>query len=40
MSGFYIKKLKVVGIGKEDAEVIFEKGLNVIHGPSNTQNYI
>ena len=41
MSGFYIKKLKVVGIGKEDAEVIFEKGLNVIHGPSNTgKSYI
>jgi len=36
MLGFYIKKLKVVGEGKEDAEVILEKGLNVIHGPSNT----
>ncbi|MTK13393.1 MAG: exonuclease [Clostridiaceae bacterium] len=41
MFGFYIKKLKVVGIGKDDAEVTFEKGLNVIHGPSNTgKSYI
>ncbi len=41
MSGFYIKKLKVVGTGKEDAEVTFQKGLNVIHGPSNTgKSYI
>lgn len=41
MPGFYIKKLKVVGEGKEDAELIFEKGLNVIHGPSNTgKSYI
>lgn len=36
MSGFYIKSLKVVGTGKEDAEITFQKGLNVIHGPSNT----
>ena len=36
MFGFYIKSIKMVGDGKEDAEVIFEKGLNVIHGPSNT----
>ncbi|MCB2356416.1 AAA family ATPase [Clostridium estertheticum] len=41
MSGFYIKRLKVVGDEKEDTEVIFEKGLNVIHGPSNTgKSYI
>ncbi|OOM14500.1 hypothetical protein [Clostridium saccharobutylicum] len=41
MFGFYIKKLKVVGIGKDNAEVTFEKGLNVIHGPSNTgKSYI
>jgi hypothetical protein len=39
--GFYIKKLKVVGNGKEDSEIIFERGLNVIHGPSNTgKSYI
>jgi len=36
MSGFYIKRVKVTGSGKEDAEVIFTKGLNVVHGPSNT----
>ncbi|MBU5483336.1 exonuclease [Clostridium sp. MSJ-11] len=41
MLGFYIKKLKLVGDKKEDAEVIFQKGLNVIHGPSNTgKSYI
>lgn len=41
MFGFYIKKIKVTGEGKEDAEVTFEKGLNVIHGPSNTgKSYI
>jgi hypothetical protein len=41
MPGFYIKKIKVVGDGKEDSEVIFERGLNVIHGPSNTgKSYI
>lgn len=41
MPGFYIKKLKVVGNGKEDSEIIFERGLNVIHGPSNTgKSYI
>lgn len=41
MPGFYIKKLKVVGDGKKDSEIIFERGLNVIHGPSNTgKSYI
>jgi len=41
MFGFYIKKIKVTGEGKEDAEVTFKKGLNVIHGPSNTgKSYI
>jgi len=41
MNGFYIKKLKIVGDNKEDADVVFEKGLNVIHGPSNTgKSYI
>ncbi len=41
MPGFYIKKLKVVGDGKEDSEIVFERGLNVIHGPSNTgKSYI
>lgn len=41
MFGFYIKRIRVTGEGKEDAEVTFEKGLNVIHGPSNTgKSYI
>jgi len=41
VSGFYIKSLKMVGTGKEDAEITFQKGLNVIHGPSNTgKSYI
>lgn len=41
MAGFYIKELRVTGIGVEDASVIFEKGLNVINGPSNTgKSYI
>ncbi|ANE45857.1 hypothetical protein SY83_05540 [Paenibacillus swuensis] len=41
MAGFYIKELRVTGIGVQDASVIFEKGLNVINGPSNTgKSYI
>lgn len=41
MDAFYIRKLKVTGENKKNAEVIFEKGLNVIHGPSNTgKSYI
>lgn len=36
MSGFYIKEIKVTGDGKKDAQIILNKGLNVIHGPSNT----
>lgn len=41
MYGFYIKELRVTGSGLEDAIIIFEKGLNVINGPSNTgKSYI
>lgn len=41
MIGFYIKKLKVTGAGLKDAEITFEKGLNIINGPSNTgKSYI
>jgi len=41
MYGFYIKKLMVVGDGKEPAQITLEKGLNVIYGPSNTgKSYI
>ena len=34
--GFYIKKLILIGNDVEPAYVEFEKGLNVIHGPSDT----
>lgn len=34
--GFYIKKLIVSGVGKEDAFLDFEKGLNVVSGASDT----
>lgn len=41
MDAFYIKRLKVTGENKKNAEVEFRKGLNVIHGPSNTgKSYI
>lgn len=33
---FYIKELTVTGEGKKPAIVKFEKGLNIIEGPSNT----
>lgn len=33
---FFIKELSVTGNGKEPAIVQFEKGLNIIEGPSNT----
>jgi len=36
MSGFYIQELKLTGSHTEDASIPFEKGLNVISGPSNT----
>ncbi|EDT73890.1 hypothetical protein [Clostridium butyricum] len=36
MSGFYIKELVIKGDSVEDARISFEKGLNVINGPSNT----
>lgn len=34
--GFYITHLLLKGIGKSDAELILQKGLNVISGASNT----
>lgn len=34
--GFYIKKLILTGDDIEPAEITFEKGLNVVHGPSDT----
>lgn len=34
--GFYIRHLLLKGIGKSDAELILQKGLNVISGASNT----
>jgi hypothetical protein len=41
MQGFYIKELRVKGIGVEDAAIVLEKGLNLINGPSNTgKSYI
>jgi len=41
MLGFYIKELRVTGVGLEDAVIRLEKGLNVINGPSNTgKSYI
>lgn len=33
---FYIKELTVTGEGKKPAIVTFEKGLNIVEGPSNT----
>ena len=41
MSAFYIKELVVTGSGLSDAKITFQKGLNVINGPSNTwKSYI
>ncbi|UOF88947.1 hypothetical protein LSG31_13520 [Fodinisporobacter ferrooxydans] len=41
MYGFYIKELRIIGSGLEDAVIVLEKGLNVINGPSNTgKSYI
>lgn len=34
--GFYLKKLALEGEGLKDAEISFEKGLNVIYGASDT----
>jgi hypothetical protein len=34
--GFYIKQLQVTGVGKKDAIIEFEKGLNIVSGPSDT----
>jgi energy-coupling factor transporter ATP-binding protein EcfA2 len=40
-NGFYFKKLTASGPNKKDAEIKFEKGLNVLTGPSNTgKSYI
>jgi hypothetical protein len=36
LNGFYIKELILTGDSVESAIVSFEKGLNVIHGPSDT----
>jgi hypothetical protein len=36
MSGFELRKLRVSGPGKTDAEIEFTAGLNVISGPSDT----
>lgn len=41
MTGFYIKKLCVTGVGKQDACIEFDKGLNVVSGASDTgKSYI
>ncbi|PFC48143.1 hypothetical protein CN300_04405 [Bacillus thuringiensis] len=40
-AGFYIKRIMVSGENMEDASVDFEKGLNIISGPSDTgKSYI
>lgn len=36
MNGIFIRELRLTGSGKKDASVIFEKGANIITGPSNT----
>lgn len=36
MTNFYIKEIKVCGSKKTDAIIRFDKGLNIISGPSNT----
>ncbi len=36
MSGIYLHKLLLTGVDKKDASVGFEKGANIISGPSNT----
>lgn len=41
MSKFHIKKLTITGQNKKDSVVNFEKGLNIVYGPSNTgKSYI
>ncbi len=36
MTGFEIRRLRVSGSSKADAEIVFDAGLNVISGPSDT----
>ncbi|KQM64782.1 MULTISPECIES: AAA family ATPase [unclassified Sphingomonas] len=36
MSGFELRRLRVTGPGKTDAEIAFAPGLNVVSGPSDT----
>ncbi|MCC3669089.1 AAA family ATPase [Terrisporobacter mayombei] len=36
MASFYIQKIIASGEGKKDAVITFTKGLNIIHGPSDT----
>ncbi len=36
MSGIYLVELRLKGIGKKDASIEFDKGTNIISGPSNT----
>lgn len=36
MKGIYLKELCLRGVDKEDASLEFEKGVNIISGPSNT----
>ena len=36
MSGFELRRLRVTGPGKADAVMTFERGLNVVSGPSDT----
>lgn len=36
MSGFELRSLRVTGPGKNDAEMVFAPGLNVVSGPSDT----
>jgi hypothetical protein len=36
VSGFEVRRLRVTGPGKTDAEIAFEAGLNVVSGPSDT----
>lgn len=41
MANFYIKRISLTGRQVETASVLFEKGLNIIYGPSNTgKSYI
>ena len=40
-TGFIIKELRLIGESVEKASIVFEKGVNIITGPSNVgKSYI